>query len=38
MLIHYIIYSPIKIKYVRLNEAGDFPDQQSIERWSKIGN
>lgn len=38
MLVHYIINSPIKIKYVRLNEAGDFPDQQSVKRWDKIGN
>lgn len=37
MLLYYIIYSPVKIKYVRLNEAGDFPNQQSVDRWSRIG-
>lgn len=36
MLMYYILNSPVKIKYIRLNEAGDFPNQQSIERWSKI--
>ena len=37
-LLRYILYAPIKIKYVRLNEAGDFPDQQSVNRWSNIAN
>lgn len=37
MLLYYILYAPIKIKYVRLNEAGDFPDKQTVERWSRIG-
>lgn len=37
ILLYYILYAPIKIKYVRLNEAGDFPDQQTVERWSRIG-
>lgn len=32
MLVYYILNSPIKIKYVRLNEAGDFPNQQSVNR------
>lgn len=37
MLLYYIVYAPVQIKYVRLNEAGDFPNQQSIDRWDKIG-
>lgn len=37
MLMYYILYSPVQIKYVRLNEAGDFPNQQSVDRWSNIG-
>ena len=32
MLMYYILYSPVQIKYVRLNEAGDFPNQQSVDR------
>lgn len=30
----YIKESPIKIKYIRLNEAGDFPHQESVDRWN----
>lgn len=37
LLLYYIIFAPVKIKYVRLNEAGDFPNQEAIEKWSKIG-
>lgn len=37
MLLYYILNAPVKIKYVRLNEAGDFPNQQSVNRWSEIG-
>lgn len=37
MLECYIVNSPIQIKYVRLNEAGDFPDQKSVNRWDRIG-
>lgn len=36
MLSAYIENAPITIKYVRLNEAGDFPNQQSIDQWSEI--
>lgn len=36
MLMYYIMYSPTKIKYVRLNEAGDFPNQTSVDMWSRI--
>lgn len=38
MLKVYIEHSPTKITHVRLNEAGDFPDQNSIERWNKIAD
>ncbi len=36
MLLCYIYNAPVKIKYVRLNEAGDFPNQDSIKRWTNI--
>lgn len=36
LLMYYIINSPVKITHVRLNEAGDFPDQQSIYRWDRL--
>ena len=38
LLTYYIVHSPTKIKYVRLNEAGDFPNQSSVERWNNISN
>jgi hypothetical protein len=38
MLSLYIDNSPVKIKYLRLNEAGDFPDQRSVNRWSMLSD
>lgn len=38
MLDCYITNAPLAIKYVRLNEAGDFFDQQTVNRWSNISN
>lgn len=32
----YIQNAPHTIKYIRLNEAGDFLDQESVNRWSNI--
>lgn len=32
----YINNCPHEIKYIRLNEAGDFPNQQSVDLWDEI--
>lgn len=36
MLNIYISKAPIRVKYLRLNEAGDFPDQKSVDTWNRI--
>lgn len=36
MLELYILNAPVQIKYIRLNEAGDFPNQNSVDRWNKL--
>ena len=36
LLCAYIDNAPVKIKNIRLNEAGDFPNQSSVIEWSNI--
>lgn len=36
LLCAYIDNAPVKIKNIRLNEAGDFPNQSNVIEWSNI--
>lgn len=38
MLKIYIENAPQKIKYIRLNEAGDFPNQYIVQQWNDLAD